>query len=67
MANRIPRAATKLDVTFLVTTSAGEENTQMIAEKNENKWIGTDKNGKKYHLFLSHLRNENICKVTVIG
>ena len=67
MANRIPRTATKLDVIFLTQTSAGKENTQMIAEKTEYGWVGTDKDGKKWRLFVEHLRNENFCKIIVLA
>lgn len=66
MNNKIPKEATKLEVTFLKETSAGKENTKMIAEKTECGWIGTDKNGEKWQLFTSHLRNRNYCNIRVL-
>lgn len=46
MANRIPRNATHMDVEFLTETSAGVAGTKLTAEKDEQGWHGTDKNGK---------------------
>lgn len=66
MANRIPRNASKLHVTFLTNTSAGKSGLTMTAEKTERGWIGND--GKReWHLFPEHLRNENLCKIKVIA
>lgn len=64
MANRIPRNATHMDVEFLTETSAGAAGTKLIAEKDEQGWHGTDKNGKRFFLFTSHLRNENLCRLS---
>ena len=66
MANRIPRTATKLEVEFLTETSAGDKGIKMIAEKTDNGWTG-EHNGKSYHLFSAHLRNENYCKIKIIA
>lgn len=61
MANRIPRNAKKLYVTYMNTYS------DMIAEKNKyGEWIGTDKEGKRWSLLVGLLRNSNFCNVTVI-
>lgn len=65
MANRIPQSAKKLDVTFLTDSSIVNGN-HIIAEKTENGWHGKDDNGKWWSLFTDHLRNENLCKITVI-
>lgn len=59
--NRIPRSAKKIDVTFLVGDYA-----HMIAVKDENGWHGVDDNGKEWALFVSHLRNSDLCKIAVI-
>lgn len=59
--NRIPRNAKKLDVTFLVCDYG-----HMIATKDERGWHGVDDNGKWWWLFVSHLRNSDICKIAVI-
>lgn len=59
--NRIPRNAKKLDVTFLVGDYA-----HMIATKDERGWHGVDDNGKEWALFVSHLRNSDVCKIAVI-
>ena len=66
MGNRIPRTATKLDVTFLTDTSAGSNGLHMIAEKTDRGWIGKDEE-QSYYLFVEHLRNEHYCTIKVIG
>lgn len=65
--NHIPRAAKKLDVTYLLETSAGAPGTHMVAEKTDNGWSGTDDSGKRWHLFVEHLRNENLCKIKFLA
>ena len=64
MADRIPRNATHMDVEFLTETSAGAASTKLTAEKDEQGWHGIDKNGKRYFLFASHLRNEKLCRLS---
>lgn len=64
MANRIPRNARQMDVEFLTKTSAGAAGTKLKAQKDEYGWHGTDKDGKSYYLFASHLRNEHFCKLS---
>ena len=66
MGNRIPRAATKLEVEFLTDTSAGKSGIKMIAEKMDHGWVGTC-GDKSYHLFTQHLRNEHYCSINVIS
>lgn len=61
MSNKIPRNAKKLDVIFLVGDFA-----HMIATKDEMGWHGVDDNGKEWKLFVSHLRNSDVCKIAVI-
>lgn len=61
MSNKIPRNAKKLDVIFLVGDFA-----HMIATKDERGWHGVDDNGKEWALFVSHLRNSDVCKIAVI-
>lgn len=66
MGNRIPRAATKLEVEFLTDTSMGEKGIKIIAEKLDQGWTG--KYGEQsYHIFLDHLRNENFCAIKIIS
>lgn len=65
--NRIPRAAQKLEVTFLKDTSAGKSGTYMIAEKTDDGWKGIDGSGNIWRLFLDHLRNGEFCQVRVVG
>ena len=66
--NRIPRNATKLDVEFLIDVSSSKAGEHMTAEKTlYDGWVGKDKNGKKWSLFLGMLRNENVCKITVMA
>ena len=64
--NRIPRTARKLDVIFLIDTTAGKSGMHMIAERTENGWHGKDDSGKWWSLLTAHLRNANLCKITII-
>lgn len=64
MANRIPRHITEMDVEFLTATSAGKPGTKMKAKKDEHGWHGTDKNGKSWSLFTSHLRSSELCRLS---
>lgn len=66
MANRIPRAATKLEVTELVGSSAYQAGETYIVEKDEFGWH-SQKGEQRYFHFASHLRNENFCKIKVIA
>lgn len=66
MANRIPRTAKKLEVTALVKTNAYPMGAVFTAAKNDHGWSG-EIDGKRYFLFAEHLRNENYCKIKVIG
>ena len=62
MANRIPRNAKKLYVTF--KTGAHSD---MTVEKDEyGYWIGTDQEGKQWELLVGILRNCDYCTVTVV-
>lgn len=63
--NRIPRTATKLEVTFLSKTSASEKGDKCIAEKTDHGWVGNI-NGESYLFFVQHLRNENYCAIKVM-
>lgn len=65
--NRIPRAARKLDGIFLTDTANGKFGTHMIAEKTESGWTGQDDTGKYWRLFAEHMRNGNLCKISIIG
>jgi len=64
--NRIPRSATKLEVTFLSNTNASKINDKCIVEKTDRGWIGNI-NGENYFFFVQHLRNENYCKLKIIA
>ena len=63
--NRIPRTATKIEVTSLIDTSATKKGDVYIAEKEDRGWIGNI-NGQRWYLFVQHLRNENYCTLKVI-
>ena len=64
MANRIPRNAKKLYVTFKTNTNAHSD---MTVVKNEyGEWIGTDQKGKQWLFLVSLLRNSDYCGVTII-
>ena len=60
--NRIPRAAIKLDVKFKIGNYG-----HMIATKDESGWHGIDDNGKLWSLFVSHLKNSDVCEITVLA
>lgn len=63
MANRIPRNAKKLFVTFKANSHSG-----MSVEKNKyGEWVGTDQSGKKWCFLVSLLRNSDYCSVTVMN
>jgi hypothetical protein len=53
-----------MDVEFLIATSAGKPGTKMKAKKDEYGWHGTDKNGKSWSLFPSHLRCSELCRLS---
>lgn len=66
MANKIPRAAKKLEVTWLVGNSACPAGTTVEAYKDEFGWH--EKIGETtYYVFPSMLRNENLCKIKVLA
>jgi len=64
--NRIPRTATKLEVTFLSDTSASKTHDKCIVEKTDRGWVGNI-NGENYLFFVQHLRNENYCALKVVA
>ena len=66
MSNRIPRNASRMEVTWLVDSNACPAGTTTEVWKDEFGWheqIG----GKYYSVFPAHLRNENTCKIKVIA
>lgn len=65
MSNRIPRTATKLEVTSLANSTASKIGDIFIAEKQDGRWIANI-NGKSWYLFIEHLRNENLCAIKVV-
>ncbi len=67
MSNRIPKNAKKMDVEFLRQTSAAKPGDHIIVRKEEdNGWVGTDQAGKEWAFLLPLLRNEYICKISVL-
>ena len=65
MANRIPRAATRLRVSWKISGSACPAGTITEAYKNDQGWH-MDVNGKTWYLFVSMLRNSEICDIEVV-
>lgn len=65
MANRIPRTAKRLEVTWLVGSNACPAGTTTEVYKDEFGWH-EEVNGKFYSVFASMLRNENICTFKVL-
>jgi hypothetical protein len=61
--NHIPRSAKKLDVTLLTNTNVGA--VHLTCYKEPGGWIGVS--GKRWGMFISHLRNDQFCKLEVIG
>lgn len=60
MSNVIPRKAKKIDVEFLIDTSAHSR--YMKAEKSDTDgWIGKSESGEKFSLPISMLRNSDVC------
>lgn len=66
MANRIPKAAKKLEATWLVGNSACPAGTKTEVYKDEYGWH-MEHNGKIYSVFLSMLRNGDVCSIKVIA
>lgn len=66
MANRIPRIATKLEVTFLTDTLVNKAGEKCIVEKSDHGWI-SEENGKIYFHFTAHLRDSNLCAIKLIS
>ena len=66
MSNRIPRKAERLEVTWLHSTSACPAGTKTEVFKDEFGWH-MEHNGKFYSVFLSMLRNEDVCSIKVIA
>lgn len=66
MSNRIPRNASRLEVTWLVDSNACLAGTTTEVWKDSFGWHEKI-NGKYYSVFPAHLRNENVCKFKVIA
>jgi len=65
MANRIPRAAKKLLVTWKVSNNVSEAGRTVEAYRDEMGWhevVG----GKSYYVFISSLRNSDLCDIKVV-
>ena len=65
--NRIPRTATKLRVAMKCGSSAGSVGEILNAYKDTNGWHGTNSNGQTFYLFLSMLRNPDVCSIEILG
>lgn len=65
--NRIPRTATKLKVKMKVKTTAGATGEILNAYKDFNGWHGTNSNGQTFYLFVSMLRNPDVCSIEILG
>ena len=61
--NRIPRNFKSITVTVL---SGNCEGATMTITKDEMGYHGRDSEGKSWHVFPSHLRNENFYKIQKI-
>ena len=64
MGNRI-----KKDSIFIVAEALTDNSAHVTGEivgnykECDNRWITTDSNGKKWQIFISHLRNANLFKI----
>ena len=65
--NRIPRTAKKLRVKMKVKTTAGYTGEILNAYKDTNGWHGTNSNGQTFYLFVSMLRNPDVCSIEILG
>lgn len=65
--NRIPRTATKLRVTMKRGSTAGAIGEILNAYKDIHGWHGTNSAGKSFYLFLSMLRNPDVCSIEILG
>ena len=65
--NRIPRTAKKLRVTMKCGSTAGATGEILNAYKDTDGWHGTNSNGQTFFLFLSMLRNPDVCSIEILG
>lgn len=65
--NRIPRTAKKIRVTMKRGSTAGAIGEILNAYKDTNGWHGTNSNGQTFFLFLSMLRNPDVCSIEILG
>jgi len=62
--NRIPRNVARLYITYLVGSITRNIGDTAVVKRNEfGDWIATDKNGKQWNMFISHLRNGNLIQI----
>lgn len=65
--NVIPRTSQKMLVKMKIPTSAGGVGETLNAWKDFNGWHGKNENGETFFLFLSMLRNAEICDIKIIA
>lgn len=65
--NRIPGTAKKLRVTMKVETTAGATGEILNAYKDTDGWHGTNSNGQTFYLFISMLRDSDVCSIEILG
>lgn len=65
--NVIPRTAQKMIVKMKIATTAGAVGETLNAWKELNGWHGKNENGETFFLFLSMLRNSEICDIKIIA
>ena len=65
--NRIPRAATSLQVEFLTGTSSSKKGDVIKVYKTDYGWVGEATNGKCYYFPVAMLRTPEVCKITVLA
>lgn len=57
---KLKRTSEIVEAIALTNSAAFSEGEVVVAYKTEQGWLTTDSNGKKWFLFISHLRNENL-------
>lgn len=65
--NTIPRTATALKIKMHIESTAGKKGEILTATKETDGWHGTNQNGKNFFIFLSMLRNGDICELLEIA
>lgn len=63
--NRIPRNAQKIEVTMKIATNASKAGEVLNVWRDDYGWHGTNESGQQFRIFLSMLRNPEVCTIKI--